>query len=254
MGLQCLEQLRKHGGDIPIYVIQNGKSPESKQKFSNLLGSDIIELDYPEDQPGEHYAVIEYLLKKRLPDEEGLWFLDHDAFIQEDASHFFTEIDRTLSHANTCMFTPDEQPLTIPAFWISPRRFPSDCPSLSPFPPKISAVSKNPGEMEKEETLTTPVHDTLVVAQKFLAENWQAALFPLAFFPEHYHLGGLHSLLRSPEALLEQAKQDKGFDGYLRSSVTGIHDFFSSCRSEWLEIEDGTILQKLEFLRKNQDA
>lgn len=248
LALRCIEQLKKNCTDRVIYVVQNGKSKERKELFSSLAGEDIKEINYPEDAPGEHYSVIEYVVKKALPDEDGLWFLDHDAFIQENADHFFDDIDRSVESINKCMFTPDRHPLTIPAFWLSPKRLPEDCPGFAPYPNKISKASCRPDMHEKEQCLEVPQYDTLVFAQQYLAEKNLSGFFPVSFFPAHNHLGGLHILLRSSEQLLEQAGKDEKFKEYMLARVSDLRSFFSSCHKNWLVSEENSILEKLDYI------
>lgn len=248
MALHCVKQLKKFCSNHPIYVVQNGKSPEKKRLFTSFLDDDVTELQYPEEAPGEHFHVIEHVLQNALPHEDGIWFLDHDAFLLEDAGHFFSEIDRTVEKSDICMFTPDQHPLTIPAFWLAPKRFPEDCPSLAPYPHKVSEASRRPDMFEKKKSLDTPQHDTLVLAQQHLAKKGLAGLFPVLFFPEHHHLGGLHAFLRSSEDLLQQAHQDEEYREYMVARANDLKDFFSSCPQEWLVPEERAIVEKIDHI------
>lgn len=246
LALYCIAQLRKFCNNRAVYVVQCGKTPRQKKVFSGFLDEDIIELPYPEEAPAEHYCVIEHVIQQSLPDEEGLWFLDHDAFLLEDADNFFDRIDNSVEQAQTCMFTPAQLPFTIPTFWISPQRIPRDCPGLAPYPNKISEASRRPDMFEKKENLITPQYDTLELAQQFLARRNLAVPIPLSFFPEHQHLGGLHVLLRSAIKLKEQASLDERFNRYMAARVKALRDFFSTCPQGWLTPEEDEIIEKLD--------
>ena len=119
MGLKCLDSLKKHVHDYKIIIVQNGKSEKQKDLFRSHMNSGIEEVIYPENEPAEHFCVLEKLINDHFPEEDGIWFVDHDAFLEEPSTEYFKRMDDTLDKNRICLLTPNQTTLTNPAFWIT---------------------------------------------------------------------------------------------------------------------------------------
>ncbi len=248
LALKCLNQLLLTTNDRTIYIVQNGKSKENRERFSGLLDSRVQELPYPENAPGEHYMVLEYLIKNQLQQEKGVWFLDHDAFITDNNTQFFEHSDNSFTNSQKCLFTPSQQTLTNPAFWISPARLPDNCPSLAPEPARTSKLTQRPDLYTHQKQLESPTHDTLVVAYDYLKKREMATSFPLEFFPEHHHIGGLHVLNWPVDTIISRMQSDCYFKDFLHITVKKLISFYQSCTPQWLAIEESSLLNRLSAL------
>ncbi len=247
--LQSMKTVLRHSGKEDVLLVQCGKSKASRERLRRFLDERVREIHYPDDRPAEHFQVLEYLVRGPLKGEEGIWFLDHDVFLLGDARLFFQELDRKFQKNKIALFVPEGRTMTNPAFWLSPARLPENCPSFSPVPAKTSRVSRRPDVYSRQNTPQSPEYDTLVKAYEAMEKEGKASLFPLLFFPEHEHIGGLHLLTWDPRALKRLIAKDIGLKNYFQNTFSRFLAFYESCPQEWLALEDESLLKRIAQLR-----
>ncbi|MBN2304066.1 MAG: hypothetical protein JXQ72_06305, partial [Anaerolineae bacterium] len=183
LALDCLQRLRTHAPDRPLYVVQVGKSPEQCARFREQVPPEVRELSYPDDAPAEHSRVIQHTAFTHLRDTGGVWFIDHDVLFQAEAEPFFAAADRWFARDPAlclCVNSQSGSPaLTQPAFWLSPSRWPESTPALDPVPFKPRSSARRPDLYHHEGEMSIPEQDTLVRARDELAAAGRAAAYTL---------------------------------------------------------------------------
>jgi len=250
LGLSCLHRLVQHTHERDLIVVQVGKSAGQKQRFREHVPRDVIELEYPNDAPGEHSRVIQAVALRQMRTAGGLWFIDHDVLMHEDCTAWLAASDAIFSERDICLglhaAPPASPAITQPAFWMTPARWPESIPSLDaiPFEPQPSA--RRPDLFRHDGAMRMPLKDTLIEARDELDRAGKVARFPLAGdqaagdlppFPRHTHLGGLF-LLAGPLLPPE-------FAGWMRTTVAQLVDFYAGCPAAWRAIEDAELLRRL---------
>lgn len=265
LALACLARLSQFAAGRPLVVVQVGKSAQQKQLFSDHLPQEVRELGYPEQAPAEHSRVIAAVSRQILADSPGLWFMDHDVFLEADAAAWFGAVDAWLQTTSYCLclpLRPLTPAITQPAFWLSPERWPAEISSFDPIPFQAHAVSRWPDLFRSDGDLLMPVKDTLVQARDELALQGKVGGFPLRPqeaagacvppFPWHSHLGGLF-LLAGPVYPPAFEQWPPARDWCLRT-IRGLVQFYANCPPEWLAIEDPVLLQRLAEFREAYDV
>lgn len=261
LGLTSLSRLVETTSGREINVVQVGKSELQRQSFRQHLPAGINELPYPEEAPAEHSRVIQEVCQHLLARSEGVWFIDHDVFMQAECETWFQAMDEWLGRIDACLCLPLRPPtpaITQPAFWLSPRRWPASIQSFDPIPFEPQEVSRRPDLYRNNGDLRMPIKDTLVVARDELAATGNVAFFPLdpqdiagnllPPFPLHRHLGGLF--------LLSGPLYPPAFESWppartwTMKTVKGLVQFFETCPSKWLAVEEPVLLQRLEEFRE----
>jgi hypothetical protein len=256
LGLACLHNLVTYTRNRNIYVIQVGKTEDQKERFRAHLpspGGDVqpgvMELPYPSGYPAEDWRVREAVARELLGDHAGLWFIDHDLFVQEDCEGWLQDMDRHLSESNVCLcyaWPKRGHSITNPAFWLSPVRFPPGMPSFASVPYHENPVASQPYAMRQKADVIMPEKDTLIVAMEFLQERGLVYGFPLterdrvdggpAPFPACAHLGGLYTF--AGEVLPE-------LPDWTARCVQEFTAFYAACPPAWIACEDPVLLQRL---------
>jgi hypothetical protein len=259
LGLTCLYNLAQHTRNRNIYVVQVGKTEAQKERFRVYLPPAVEELPYPPERSAEDWRVRETVARELLGGREGLWFIDHDLFVQEDGEGWLEDMDRRLGRSNVCLCHPAPvrgPSITNPAFWLSPARFPPGMPSFARLPYQEDPVVSRPYALRQAAALIMPEKDTLVAAMEFLRERGMVCTFPIAerdrvaggpaAFPRFAHIGGLYTFTGEglPEPLLEWGTR----------CVKVFSAFYEACPQEWVEAEDPVLLERLgEFQRLVSD-
>ncbi len=240
LALTCLHNLARYAPERALYVLQVGKTQPQRERFRQHLPPAVQELPYPEALAAEHGPVVEEVARHSLPEQEGLWFVDHDWFAREPLEPWLSAMDQILGRSNCCFCYPrdsDSLAITCPAFWLSPARLPEGLPSLAPIPYQAMDVSKRPDLWRAAADLRIPDKDTLVAACEFLAERGLASHYSPQSLPAHEHLGGLYLLAN--EILPEP------FHDWVAGCVARFLDFYTACPPAWLEIEDPVLMARL---------
>lgn len=255
LGLTCLHRLVQHTRNRQIYVVQVGKPEGQKERFRVYLPPDVQELPYGPDRPGEDWRVREAVARELLADREGLWFVDHDLFFQEEVEPWLEEMDRRLAESNVCLCHPLPQrgpSITNPAFWLSPPRFPAGMPGFARLPYREDPVASRPYAVRQSAALIMPEKDTLVAAMEFLRGRGMVCGFPLAEgdrlpggpppLPHCEHLGGLYTFTGQvpPPAL----------HGWATRCVEQFTAFYAGCPPGWVAVEDPVLMARLEEFRQ----
>jgi hypothetical protein len=257
LGLACLHRLVKRTRERNIYVVQAGKPENQMERFRAYLPPSVMELHYPAERSGEDWRVREAVAHELLGDREGLWFLDHDLFLQEDCTPWLEDMDVRFAGSDVCLCHPVPRrgpSITNPAFWLSPARFPVGMPSFARVPYQEDPVASRPYAPREGRiaALIMPEKDTLVAAMEFLQERDQVYGFPMhegerlpggsAPFPRHEHLGGLYTFTGGmPPPML--------FDWVARC-VGQFAAFYAACPPEWVAIEDPVLMRRIEEFRE----
>lgn len=249
LGLACLHNLVTYTANRDIHVIQAGKTEEQKERFRAHLPFDVIELPYPPDRPAEDWRVREAVARELLGDHAGLWFIDHDLFMQQDCEGWLQDMDRRLGESNVCLscaWPKRGHSITNPAFWLSPVRFPPGMPSFASVPYHENPVASRPYALRQTQNLTMPEKDTLVVALEFLQERGMVYGFPLteadradgspAPFPDCAHLGGLYTF--TGEVMPE-------LRDWTARCVEEFTAFYAACPPAWIADEDPVLMERL---------
>ena len=255
LGLTCLHNLATHTRDRRIYVVQVGKPEEQKDRFRALVPPAVEELSYPPDRPAEDWRVREAVARELLGDREGVWFIDHDLFVQEDCDGWLDDMDRRFEQSDVCLCHPWPMrgpAITNPAFWLSPVRFPPGMPSFARLPYQEEPVASRPYALRQSAALIMPEKDTLVAAMEFLQERGLVSRFPIgeggrvtggpAPFPRYEHIGGLYTFTGEvpPEALHE----------WVARCVGRFTAFYAACPPAWVSVEDPVLMERLEEFRQ----
>ena len=265
LGLACLHNLveRRHENsrrptrERNIYVVQAGKPEEQMERFRAYLPPSVEELPYPPERSGEDWRVREAVAREYLGSRSGLWFIDHDLFLQEDGERWFEEMDGRLEATDVCLCHPAPRrghSITNPAFWLSPVRFPPGMPSFArvPYQEDPAAIQPYAPREDRPAALIMPEKDTLVAAMEFLQERGMVCGFPLtekdrlpegpAPFPRYEHIGGLYTFTGGlPPASL--------YD-WLARCVERFTEFYAASPPEWVAIEDPVLMKRLEEFRR----
>jgi len=255
LGLACLYNLVGYTRDRNIYVVQVGKPEEQKERFRAYLPPGVEELHYPPDRGAEDWRVRETVACDLLGDREGLWFIDHDLFVQEDCEDWLEDMDRRFSQSNVCLchrFPMRGPSITNPAFWLSPVRFPPGMPSFARLPYQEEPVVNRLYALRQAAALIMPQKDTLVAAMEFLQERGMVCTFPLTEgdrapdgpspFPDYEHIGGLYTFTGEiqPESLHD----------WVARCVERFTAFYAACPPALVSIEDPVLMQRLEEFRQ----
>jgi ribosomal protein S12 methylthiotransferase accessory factor len=264
LALTCLRQLRACAPGRELYVMQAGKSDAQMRRFRDLLPQGVTELPYPAHVAPDDSAMREYLAKEALRDLEGVWFFDHDAFLQVPAEAWFAEVDTVLSRSKACLCTRRPLPgegVTQPAYWLSPRRWPTGLSSFSPVPFRPRPYARRPDLHRHDGNLAIPGKDTLVQVYEelaamnltgtFYAGDGDSAGHLLPPFPPHIHIGGLHLYtgVSQPPRDLPPA-----FFEWRRHTLLSFDAFFRSCPPEWLAIEEPELLRRHAEMMQTLEA
>jgi hypothetical protein len=265
LGLACLHKLVQYTRERSIYVVQAGKPEEQMERFRVYLPPSVDELPYPAERSGEDWRVREAVARELLGDRTGLWFIDHDLFLQEDGESWFEEMDGRFEAADVCLCHPVPRrgpSITNPAFWLSPVRFPPGMPSFARVPyeedtaatPYSQQAASRPYAPRGDgpAALIMPEKDTLVAAMEFLKERGMVCGFPQteedrmpggpAPFPRYEHIGGLYTFTGGlPPASLHD---------WLARCVEQFTSFYAGCPAEWVGIEDPVLMERLEEFRR----
>jgi hypothetical protein len=257
LGLACLHKLVEHIQERSIYVVQAGKPEEQMERFRAYLPPSVEELPYPPERSGEDWRVREAVTRELLGGRAGLWFIDHDLFLQEDGESWFEEMDGRFEAADVCLCHPIPRrgpSITNPAFWLSPSRFPPGMPSFArvPYQEDPAAIRPYAPREYRPAALIMPEKDTLVAAMEFLQERGMVSGFPLAEedqvpggpapFPRYEHIGGLYTFTGGiPPASLHD---------WLARCVEHFTEFYTACPPEWVGIEDPVLMERLEEFRR----
>lgn len=245
MALTCLHRLRKFAAGRELLVVQVGKKEELKTQFRKLLPQGVREILIDPGYPADHWMVLEKLAGDILKMEEGIWFWDHDLFLEQDAAAWLSAMDEFLSGSLIHLLYPEKRnggPITHPAFWLSPRSLQETRPGFAPVPlPRGNAMANTPF-LTKVETpaLTHPQKDTLVACMEYLSALGKAHCFEVDSFPRFRHLGGLYLLAYS------QLPPDPFLFRMIQNQIS----FFQTCPQEWLDSEDPVILERLRDLSR----
>ncbi len=255
LGLACLYNLVRYTKDRNIYVIQVGKPDEQKERFRVHLPPGVKELPYPPDRGAEDWRVRETVARELLGNRSGLWFVDHDLFVQEDCEGWLKDMDYRFSQSTVCLSHPSPvrgPTITNPAFWVSPIRFPPDMPSFAPLPYRENIASSQPYARRQPADLIMPEKDTLVAAMEFLQGQGMTCGFPLIHddrapggpdpFPSYEHLGGLYTF--AGEVLPEPLHD------WMARCVERFTAFYAVCPPALVSIEDPILMQRLEESRQ----
>ncbi len=257
LGLTCLHRLAQFTHNRPIYVVQVGKPEEQKERFRAYLPPGVEELPYDPDRSAEDWRVREAVARELLADREGIWFIDHDLFFQEDLEPWLEEMDRRFAESNVCLCHPGPThrfSITNPAFWLSPLRFPPGMPSFARLPYREDPVASRPYAVRHSGELSLPDKDTLVAAQEFLQERGLVCCFPTdradlapdgpPFIPKCEHIGGLYTFTTIPQL------EPQVLRSWSMICVRSYTAFFAGCPLEWMAIEDPVLLARLEEFRQ----
>jgi hypothetical protein len=258
LGLACLHRLARHTRKRYLYVVQTGKPEAQKERFRSYLPLPVEELPYPPGRGAEDWRVRETVARELLGDRQGVWFIDHDLFIEEDCEGWLDDMDRRFEGSHVCLCHPASRrgpAITNPAFWLSPVRFPPGMPGFARLPYQEEPVASRPYALRQPAALIMPEKDTLVAAMEFLEERGMVCGFPLAEqnrmagepapFPRCEHLGGLYTFTGEfpPASLRDWAAR----------CVSRFTAFYETCPRAWVEAEDPVLLQRLrEFQRVNR--
>ena len=255
LALECLHRLVDRAGERSILVVQAGKPEQQKATFRAYLPAGVKELPYPASASGEDWRVRETVARELLADRAGVWFVDHDLFLEEDAAGWLEAMDRRLESSGACLCHPGPRrgpSITNPIFWLSPARLPAGMPSFARVPYIEDPLASRPYAARQGSALIVPGKDTLVAAMEFLAERGRVGTFPLnkpdrapggpAPFPKYRHLGGLYTFTA------EVGRQTQ--DGWLARCVAEFSAFYRACRPEWVAVEDPVLLERLEEFRQ----
>lgn len=261
LGLNCLHHLARHTRNRNIYVIQVGKREEQKDRFRVHLPPIIQELRYPPECRAEDWRVREVIARELLGERAGLWFIDHDLFVQEDCDGWLNSMDGHFDEMNVCLCHPSPRrgpSITNPAFWLSPVRFPPGMPGFARLPYQEDPVASWPYVVQNTPSerqsagLIRPEKDTLVAAMEFLQAHGMVCGFPLterdqvpggpAPFPRHEHIGGLYTFAAG---IAPDFQHD-----WVARCVQRFSAFYERCPQEWLETEDPVLLSRLKEFRQ----
>jgi hypothetical protein len=255
LGLVSIYNLVAHTRARDIYTVQVGKPEEQKASFRSLLPTTVQELPYPPGRGAEDWRVREVVARELLGDHAGLWFIDHDLFVQEDCESWLEDMDRRLRESNVCLCHPSPRrgpAITNPAFWLSPVRLPPDTPSFARLPYREEPVFSRPYALRQSRAAIMPTKDTLVAAMEFLQRRDMVCGFPLCdedrvtggprSFPRFVHVGGLYTFTGevSPESQHD----------WTARCVERFTAFYEACPPEWVSVEDPVLLQRLEEFQR----
>ncbi|NWF69121.1 MAG: hypothetical protein HXY40_08545 [Chloroflexi bacterium] len=239
LALACIQRLLAHAPGRPLIVVQAGKSPQQRERLRRALPPGVQELHYPENAPAEHSRVLAAVACDYLRCESGLWFIDHDVFLQAAAADWFAAADQRFAAADTvlCVAAGARQhAITQPAFWLSPQRLPAHIACFDPIPFHSGKEAQRPDLYRFDGALRMPQKDTLVQARDDLAARGQVATY--SDFPAHQHLGGLF-MFAGP---LDYPPQ---FHDWMRSTARQFLDFYATCPPHWLALEDPVLLRRV---------
>jgi hypothetical protein len=261
LAITCLHRLMAFVHARDIYVIQAGKSDEQMARFRLLMPEGVTELPYPAHIALDDSAMREYLAQEALKDQEGAWFIDHDAFLLSPADSFFDLVDLRLSNSNVCLSTRSPRQgmgITQPAYWLSPLRWPKGLSSFAPIPFQPRPNTRRPDLHQHDQNLALPGKDTLVQVREELAamnkvadfaiENADARDGFLPPFPPHIHLGGLHLYTGTTKI---HADTPPSFWDWRNHTLRTFDAFFRNCPQEWLGIEEPELLCRHQEMMQN---
>jgi hypothetical protein len=254
LGLGCLHNFVTFATGRRIFFVQVGKTESQKECFRKYLPPGVIELPYPSGLSAEDWRVREVVARELLGDHEGLWFIDHDLFVQEEMGPWLDEMDRCFAQSNACLSYsgPRNGPsITNPAFWLSPTRFPPGMPSFASIPYRENPIASRPYEFRQRAEMIMPEKDTLIAVQEFLSPKGMVYEFPLstsqapqgsAPFPVFEHLGGLYTFTCE---IIPGMLSD-----WVSRCVDQFLGFYEACPPEWVASEDPVLLQRVKGFQR----
>lgn len=264
LGLRCIHELHRLLPARDIYVIQTGKTADQRRQFRRLLPSGVRSIPYPAVSDGQHGAVLDYTIRKALPDAEGVWFVDHDIYnIEKSLPRWIESMERRVKRSRVCLSVPRprnmNEPLTIPFFWISPRRLPQQTPSLVSVPSFRDSVSHKrlhnrpwaKGSFDSSGQFGQPEKDTLWAALEYLKKRKLTATFQRRKrwwlphhmnIPRHSHFGGIWALGGLYE--IDRKKAPEELRLFVRAKAAQFLHFFNECPQEWQASENPVLLDR----------
>jgi hypothetical protein len=257
LALTSIARLLAHAPGIPVSVIHVGKPERQKELFRRAQSPGVDELPYPEQRPGEHGAVLDYVLAAFRDRPEPLFCMDHDVFLEEQCDSWFERTAALHLELGHCLATPgsaEQASRTSPAFLLVPHLVPRETPSFLPIPPRHSAAARAPYAHRRQGRPVRPVKDTLVEACDYLdAHGLRATLGASSespaqlSFPRHTHVGGLHALAAPP--LEPGAPMHPAYLSHLREAFRNLDAFYAGCSDEFRNLEEPVLLERLDELR-----
>jgi hypothetical protein len=260
LALTCLHRLARFAPGREILVVQFGKSSAQMERFRAFLPRGVIELHYPRRLLADDGPAREYLARKAVGDRDGAWFVDHDAFLLASVTSWLDAADLRFADSRICLCTRRPRPragITQPAYWLSPRRLPSDLSSFSPVPFEPKPFARRPDLHRHDGNLTRPRKDTLVKVREELQRKGMVGSLSfedasedgdfLPRFPPHIHLGGLH-LYTGPTHPL--TSMPRSFFDWRRHVTLSFDRYYATCPPEWLAIEDPALLRRQRQVRR----
>ena len=257
LALASLHNLVRYTRQRAMLVVQVGKPEEQKERFRAHLPPTVQELPYPAERTAEDWRVRETVARELLGEREGVWFIDHDLFVREDAEGWLEDMDCRFEGSNVCLCHPSPvrgPTITNPAFWLSPPRFPPGMPGFARLPYQEEPLASRPYAAraapgsDRPAALMLPEKDTLVAAREFLLERGMVCGFPLteadrapggpAPFPRFEHIGGLYTFTGDVPPL--------ALHSWVARCVARFTAFYQKCPPEWVAIEEPMLLRRLE--------
>lgn len=265
LALACLHNVARYAPERRVYLVQAGKPEAQRQRFRDVLDrstfcANVEELSYPAGASGEDWRVRETVARELLAGHEGLWFLDHDLFLQAPAGAWLADMDRRFAASDCCLCHPQPSgpSITNPAFWLSPARFPQGMPSFARVPCRPDPVASRPYDeqalAEQSGPPMLPEKDTLVAVMEFLEPRDQVCVFPTreadrvpggpAPFPQAEHIGGLYTFALLPALMAGDPPPD--LVAWLGRCAAQFRAFYAACPAEWVAVEDPVLLNRIK--------
>jgi hypothetical protein len=113
-------------------------------------------------------------------------------------------------------------------------------PSFDMVPYKEKALSRQPwtfATVDEPPSLNPPEKDTLQAASEWLAAHGGRALYALAEFPRHDHLGGLYVLARRTAPA--------GREAHARLTAQRFAALLDRCPADWRAAEEPTLIERV---------
>jgi hypothetical protein len=256
LALTCIARLFQHAPGISISVIHVGKPERQKELFRSAQPPGVDELPYPEQRPGEHGAVLDYVLAALRDRRDPLFCIDHDVFVEERCASWFERTAALHEEQGHCLATPggaEQASHTSPGFLLVPHLVPRETPSFLPVPPRHSPAARAPYAHRRDGAPVRPVKDTLAEACEYLeARGLRGTLGAVAesperfSFPRHTHVGGLHAL--AAPVLEAGAVAEPAYLSHLLRALRNLAAFYAGCSDEFRKLEEPVLLERLDEL------